>query len=157
MQYDQPYLGGLIPSYGSGVLLPHLNYLCLHAILVEPSQPSSQTPLDQLCLIKLLRVVFFTSCTLDTCLDVIKQLLLQTFSREEVRPDTPTKWAPRSHFAAVNLCTNIESKVQGTTLQTRLSLYSYCKMNISLTIVAELIFLNFLLCSKVFYTFQQCE
>ena len=154
MQYDQPYLGGLIPSYGSGVLLPHLNYLCLHAILVEPSQPSSQTPLDQLCLIKLLRVVFFTSCTLDTCLDVIKQLLLQTFSREEVRPDTPTKWAPRSHFAAVNLCTNIESKVQGTTLQTRLILHFYHRRNISLASAAELTFLKFLLCSNAFLHFS---
>ncbi|KAK9986429.1 hypothetical protein SO802_031380 [Lithocarpus litseifolius] len=58
------------------------------------------------------------------------------------------KWAPRSHFAAASLCTNKESKVQGTTLQTGLILHFYRIRSISPTFAVELTFLNFLLCSS---------
>ena len=62
--------------------------------------------------------------TLDTCLDIIKQVLECVFAKKEVELDAFVEWSPESHFATINLCTNIKSKVQGAILQNGLGLLS---------------------------------
>ena len=59
-----------------------------------------------------------------------------------------TEWALKYHFAAASLCANIESKVQGKTLQSGLILYFYSKRNFSPVSATGL---AFLLCSETFY------
>ena len=55
---------------------------------------------------------FYVSCTLDTCLDVIRQRLIWALSKKEVGVDAFVEQAPKSHSTVVSLCANIESKAQ---------------------------------------------
>ena len=64
------------------------------------------------------------------------------------------EWAPKYHSAAVSLCANVKSKVQGNTLRSGLILYFYRKMNFFPFSVTRLTLLNFLLCSNVFRHFS---
>ena len=128
---------------------------CLEVVEVEPIWLEGQwSPLKSVCSRRKWLVniegVFLTSFTLDMCFDVIRKLLVKAFSRKEVGLDAHAKWISRSHSTAASLCTNIESKVQGTTLQIGLIIHFYCRRNISLASAAELTFLKFLLCSNAF-------